>query len=53
MSTLRVLDPGGRLVAVANTAKLSAEEHDKAIGDGSAPGFPEGNYLKCVVAVKM
>jgi 23S rRNA (cytosine1962-C5)-methyltransferase len=72
--SLKVLDPGGLLVAVANTAKLSAEEHDKAVGDGAsrvgadlriierrglppdyvvAPGFPEGNYLKCVVAVKM
>ncbi|HEY3359653.1 MAG TPA: class I SAM-dependent rRNA methyltransferase [Polyangia bacterium] len=70
---LKVLDPGGLLVAVANTAKMSIEEHDKAIAEGAsrvgadlrivercglppdypvAPGFPEGNYLKCAIAVR-
>jgi 23S rRNA (cytosine1962-C5)-methyltransferase len=70
---VRVLAPGGVLVAVANTVKLSVEEHDKALGDGAsragadlriiercglppdfpvAPGFAEGNYLKCAIAAR-
>jgi 23S rRNA (cytosine1962-C5)-methyltransferase len=33
--SLAVLPPGGLLFAVANTVKLSAEEHDRAIADGA------------------
>jgi 23S rRNA (cytosine1962-C5)-methyltransferase len=33
---LRVLAPGGWLGAVANTARLSAEEHDRAVAEGAA-----------------
>ena len=72
--SLAVLPPGGLLFAVANTVKLSADEHDRAIADGAtrahadlrivervglpadypvAPGFPEGNYLKFVVAARL
>jgi 23S rRNA (cytosine1962-C5)-methyltransferase len=33
---LRVLPPGGLLFAVANTVKMAAEEHDRAVADGAA-----------------
>jgi 23S rRNA (cytosine1962-C5)-methyltransferase len=33
--SLAVLPPGGLLFAVANTVKLSAEDHDRAIADGA------------------
>jgi 23S rRNA (cytosine1962-C5)-methyltransferase len=69
-----VLEPGGLLAFATNSAKVSALELDRALGEGAAtcrgelrivervglppdypvvPGFPEGNYLKFVVAVKV
>jgi 23S rRNA (cytosine1962-C5)-methyltransferase len=34
--SLSVLPPGGLLFAVANTVKMSIEEHDRALADGAA-----------------
>jgi len=68
-----VLESGGLLAFATNSAKVSALELDRALGEGTAsggelrivervglppdypvaPGFPEGNYLKFVVAVKV
>ena len=69
-----VLEAGGLLAFATNSAKVSAPELDRALGEGAAtcraelriiervslppdypvaPGFPEGNYLKFVIAVKV
>jgi len=70
---LRVLAPGGLLVAASSTHKIGASEFELAVAEGAyeagvelhvidrrglppdfptAPGFPEGNYLKFIVAVR-
>jgi 23S rRNA (cytosine1962-C5)-methyltransferase len=72
-ATLEVLEPGGVLVAVSSTHKISSEDLDRMLAEGAAragtqlrvvdrrwlppdfctnPGFPEGSYLKFVVAVR-
>ncbi len=70
---LRVLEPGGLLIAASSTHKIGPTEFELALAEGAyeegielqvldrrglppdfptAPGFPEGNYLKFVVAVR-
>jgi 23S rRNA (cytosine1962-C5)-methyltransferase len=70
---LRVLEPGGLLVAASSTHKIGPSEFEMALAEGAfeqgielqvidrrglpadfptSPGFPEGNYLKFVVAVR-
>lgn len=69
-----VLEPGGLLAFATNSARVSAVDLDRALGEGAAdrkadlriiervglppdypvaPGFPEGNYLKFVLAIKV
>jgi len=70
---LRVLEPGGLLVAASSTHKIGPAEFELALAEGAydegvelqvidrrglpadfptSPGFPEGQYLKFVVAAK-
>jgi 23S rRNA (cytosine1962-C5)-methyltransferase len=70
---LRVLAPGGLLVAASSTHKIAPTEFELALAEGAytagtelqvidrrglppdfptQPGFPEGNYLKFVIAVR-
>ena len=72
-AVIRVLEPGGILVAASSTRKVSAADFEMAIAAGTlkagialriidrrglppdfptSPGFPEGNYLKFLVAMR-
>ncbi len=70
---LRVLAPGGLMMACSNAVKLDAMDLERALGEGAmragnrlfvvsrvglppdfpvVAGFPEGHYLKCVLAAR-
>jgi 23S rRNA (cytosine1962-C5)-methyltransferase len=72
-AALGALAPGGALIAVSSTHKISPDDFDRMLADGAArarctlriverpglppdfpvaPAFPDGNYLKVVIAVK-
>jgi 23S rRNA (cytosine1962-C5)-methyltransferase len=73
-ATTAVLESGGLLAFATNSTKVSAQDLDRALGEGAAdsqaelrivervglpadypvaPGFPEGNYLKFAIALKV